>query len=171
MQDFQEQAQKYVDALSNNAELSQSAKKQLAQAYIAGARSRDKEIENIQVRHNMDDMWTDSMSDQIKFHDELLNYLVDRAIGDTSRIIEPITNNTHNQFAGYVKVTKSFDNMQRLILSFRIEDDPYVHNAQWQPIDNYAVWQTSGCLGDDYSGYLLFPTYDDDEYFCVWYDC
>lgn len=58
MQDFQEQVQRYVDALSNDAELSQPVKEQLVQAYIAGARSRDKEIEDLQVRHNMDDMWT-----------------------------------------------------------------------------------------------------------------
>ena len=35
--------------------------------------------------------------------------------------------------------------------------------AKWQTIDNYAVWQISGYLGDDYSGYMLFPTYDDNE--------
>ena len=40
---------------------------------------------------------------------------------------------------------------------------------EWQANVNYAVWQTCGACGDDYSGYLLFPTHKDNEYFVLWY--
>lgn len=57
----------------------------------------------------------------------------------------------------------------KLFLEFEDKDTKY--KAEWQTSDNYAVWQTCGMCGDDYSGYLLFPTYKDDEYFCLWYQC
>lgn len=37
-------------------------------------------------------------------------------------------------------------------------------------IDHYYVWQTTGYLGDDYSGYLLFPL-KNGKYFKVSYSC
>ena len=43
--------------------------------------------------------------------------------------------------------------------------------AIWQPGDNYGVWQQCGYEADDYSGYLLFPTYGKNEYFCLKYSC
>lgn len=37
-------------------------------------------------------------------------------------------------------------------------------------IQYYYVWQTSGMLGDDYSGYILFPL-NDGKFFKVSYCC
>jgi hypothetical protein len=44
------------------------------------------------------------------------------------------------------------------------------HIYEWQASDNYAVWQTTGMLGDDFSGQLLFPL-DDRTWWCVGYSC
>lgn len=59
--------------------------------------------------------------------------------------------------------------MVSLYLEFEIDGTKF--KAEWQARDNYAVWQTCGYAGDDYSGYLLFPTYIDNEYFVLWYKC
>lgn len=37
-------------------------------------------------------------------------------------------------------------------------------------IDHYYVWQTTGMLGDDYSGYVLYPL-KDGKYLKVSYNC
>lgn len=37
--------------------------------------------------------------------------------------------------------------------------------------DNYAVWEKCGYCGDDYSGYMLFPTHNKNEYFVLYYNC
>ena len=104
----------------------------------------------------------------LKFYSEFINYLEDKCCGDNRVIIEVVNNNTYNEFIDYVKVTKSIDK-NKLILHFEVNDVKY--KAEWQPSDNYGVWQTCGICGDDYSGYLLFPTYRDDEYFCMSYAC
>ena len=56
-----------------------------------------------------------------------------------------------------------------LYLVFQVKETKF--KAHWQASDNYAVWQTCGICGDDYSGYMLFPTYKKDEYFCISYQC
>lgn len=64
----------------------------------------------------------------------------------------------------YKTVTKNLIDGE-LYLEFEVDDTKY--NAEWQASDNYAVCQTCGACGDDYSGYLLFPTHEDNEYlFC-----
>jgi hypothetical protein len=37
-------------------------------------------------------------------------------------------------------------------------------------VSHYAVWQTTGYLGDDFSGYMLFPL-SNGKYFKVGYSC
>ena len=57
----------------------------------------------------------------------------------------------------------------KLYLKFEVNDTKY--KAEWNAINNYAVLQTCGACVDHYSGYLLFPTYKDTEYFVLWYQC
>ena len=75
----------------------------------------------------------------------------------------------YNDFIGYVKVTKEINSNQKLVLVFEREDGKY--RATWDACDNYASYQRCGVEADDYSGYLLFPTYKEDEYFCMYYQC
>ena len=125
-------------------------------------------IENIAYIKSMEDLYEMEKKRNLKFYDEFMNYLVDKCIGDNRSIIEAVSTNTYNEFIGYVKVTKSVDN-NKIILHF--EDNGSKYKAEWQASDNYGVWQTCGICGDDYSGYLLFPTYNNDEYFCMSYAC
>lgn len=125
-------------------------------------------IENIPYIKTNDDLYEMDNKRNLKFYSEFINYLEDKCCGDNRVIIEVVNNNTYNEFIDYVKVTKSIDK-NKLILHFEVNDVKY--KAEWQPSDNYGVWQTCGICGDDYSGYLLFPTYRDDEYFCMSYAC
>lgn len=129
------------------------------------------EIEKLQEQHNFDRMTIEYLQAENKFYNEFIKYLHDRAIGDKSQIIEAVADNMQNQFIGYVKVTKSINANQKIILEFEPEKEKGKYRAEWQPSDNFACWQTCGYEGDDYSGYLLLPTYKDDEYFCMWYSC
>lgn len=110
----------------------------------------------------------DSMDDKFKTYEEFIKYLADRAIGKTSIIIEEFNNCTYMHFEGYKKVTKEIIN-NKLYLNFQIGDRKL--KAEWQAADNYAVWQICGYMGDDYSGYMLLPTNESDEYFCLYYHC
>lgn len=103
-----------------------------------------------------------------KTYKEFITYLHDKAIGDKNTLIECFDENDFNVFVGYKNVTKLIIN-NKLYLEFEIDDIKL--KAEWQASDNYAVWQQCGVCGDDYSGYLLFPTYKDDEYFCLYYKC
>lgn len=101
-------------------------------------------------------------------YQEFIHYLSDRAIGNKDYIIEAFDNNEFNNFKGYLKVNKVIKD-NKLMMEFEVDDMKLT--AEWQAGDNYAVWQRCGYCGDDYYGYLLFPTYNDDEYFCLEYKC
>ena len=99
---------------------------------------------------------------------EFIHYLHDKAIGNKDSLIGCFDDNDVNLFMGYKSVTKILID-GRLYLEFEVDNTKF--KAEWQASDNYAVWQTCGVCGDDYSGYLLFPTYKDNEYFVLWYKC
>ena len=104
----------------------------------------------------------------LKTYQDFIHYLNEYAIGNKNYIIEAFDNNTYNNFKGYIKVNKIVKD-NKLYLQFEIDGTKLT--ADWQAGDNYAVWQKCGICGDDYSGYLLFPTYKEDEYFCLEYNC
>jgi hypothetical protein len=129
-----------------------------------------KKYSELEHQHEEDEMWMSCTREEIKFWEEFWNYITDKAIGDRLKIIDAVANNERNWFEGYVKVEKSINEKQELLIKFtNSKGDKYT--AEWQPSDNYACWQTCGMAGDDYSGYLLFPTYKADEYFCIYYNC
>ena len=99
---------------------------------------------------------------------EFIHYLHDKALGSIDSLIECFDDNSVNIFIGYKPVTKMLID-GNLYLEFEVDDTKY--KAEWQASDNYAVWQTCGVCSDDNSGYLLFPTYKDNEYFVLWYRC
>ena len=104
----------------------------------------------------------------LKTYQEFIHYLYDHAIGDIKPLIECFEGNEVNSFQGYKKVSKELKD-GKLYLIFEDKGDKL--KAEWQPSDNYAVWQRCGICGDDYTGFLLFPTHRDDEYVCLWYKC
>lgn len=97
---------------------------------------------------------------------EFIHYLHDKAIGNKDSLIECFDDNYINIFIGYKTVTKILID-GKLYLECEVDDNKF--KAEWQASDNYAVWQTCGSCGDDYTGYLLFPTHQDNEYFVLWY--
>ena len=105
---------------------------------------------------------------RLNTYKEFIHYLHDKAIGNKDSLIECFGDNEVNIFIGYKTVTKMLID-GKLYLEFEIDGTKF--KAEWQASDNYAVWQTCGYAGDDYSGYLLFPTYMDNEYFVLWYKC
>lgn len=156
----------------------------MAWAIIASAKETDKtradtnlqiakwfkKYDELEHQHAEDEMWMECTNSEIKFWKDFWDYITDKAVGDKMKIIEAIADNSHNWSEGYVKVEKSINDRQELVIKFtNSKGDKYT--ATWQPSDNYACWQTCGYFGDDYSGYLLFPTYKADEYFCIYYNC
>ena len=105
---------------------------------------------------------------RLNTYKEFIHYLHDKAIGNLDSLIECFDENDVNIFVGYKPVTKILID-DKLYLKFEVDDTKY--KAEWQASDNYAVWQTWGVSGDDYCGYLLFPTYKDTVYFVLWYEC
>ena len=134
-----------------------------------------KEVDNledylriIKQEREIEKGFEDAELNRLNTYKEFIHYLYDKAIGNTDSMIECFCNNDVNIFIGYKHATKMLIN-DKLYLKFEVDNTKY--KAKWQASDNYAVWQTCGVCGDDYSGYLLFPTHEDNEYFVLWYQC
>lgn len=127
-------------------------------------------IEKLRNEQAMDAMYLGSLRDDCKFYKALFNYIINDAIGDKLSAIQTLEENWYNRSEGNVQVTKSLNDKQELILEFA-DSKGEKYKAKWMPSEGYACYQTCGCAEDDYSGYLLFPTYKDNEYFCVYYQC
>lgn len=106
----------------------------------------------------------------VQFYKNFLNYLNERASGPMENIIEAVDNNQTNEFIGYLDVERIKDETGDLVqIKFKHNDS--IITADFQLEDNYAVHQWTGYCGDDYSGYLLYPTTDPDIWFCQTYSC
>ena len=134
-----------------------------------------KEVDNledylriIKQEREIEKGFEDDELNRINTYKEFIHYLHDKAIGNKDSLIECFHDNSVNIFIGYKPVTKTIID-SKLYLEFEVDDTKF--KAEWQASDNYAVWQTCGVCGDDYSGYILFPTYIDNEYFVLWYKC
>ena len=123
-------------------------------------------LKAIKYERNIEKDFDKTVQDEHNTYVEFVRYLNNKSIGDTTHIIEAVDDSTHVLFMGYKKVTKEIINND-LYLNFQVDKTNL--KAEWQAGDNYAVWQTCGYSGDDYSGYLLFPTHTKDEYFCLYY--
>lgn len=135
----------------------------------------DKEVTNLEeylqaiaFERSLEKTMKDDYQNELYTYKEFIRYLNERAIGDTQYIIEAIHNNYYNNFKGYLKANKVIKD-NKILLEFEVNECKLT--ANWQPADNYGVWQKCGYNGDDYSGYLLFPTYEENEYFCLEYQC
>lgn len=122
----------------------------------------------IKFERQLEKEYENEVKEHQQTYQEFIHYLNDFAIGNKDYIIDAFDNNDYNKFKGYVKVEKIIKD-NKLYLRFEVDDVKLT--ADWQPFDNYGVWQKCGYSGDDYSGYLLFPTHNDDEYFCLEYTC
>ena len=132
-----------------------------------------KEVNNIEdylriikQEREIEKEFEDDKLNRFNTYKEFIHYLHSKAIGNKDSLIKCFDDNEVNIFIGYKPVTKILID-GKLYLEFEIDDNKF--KAEWQTSDNYAVWQTCGSSGDDYSGYLLFPTYKDNEYFVLWY--
>ena len=134
-----------------------------------------KEVDNleeylriIKQEREIEKDFNDAELNRLNTYKEFIHYLHDKAIGNIDSIIECFEDNSVNIFIGYKPTTKKVID-DKLYLEFEVDDTKF--KAEWQASYNYAVWETCGVYGDDYSGYLLFPTYKDNEYFVLWYQC
>ena len=154
-------------------EIFERLKDALGYAYLMNefdeeASNLEEYLRNIKMGRDMDSEIDEYDTIQAKTYHEFIHYLSDRAIGDTSGIIAVFDSNLYNESKGYVDVNKIIKD-NNLLLEFEVDGKKLT--AIWQPVDNYGVWQQCGYCGDDYSGYLLFPTYGKNEYFCLKYSC
>ena len=122
----------------------------------------------IKFERQLENDYENEAIERQRTYQEFIHYLNEYAIGNKDYIIDAFDNNDYNKFKGYVKVEKIIKD-NKIYLRFEVDDVKLT--ADWQAGDNYGVWQKCGYSGDDYSGYLLFPTHNDDEYFCLEYMC
>lgn len=102
------------------------------------------------------------------FWEHFVKYLHNYAIGKTTNILEAVCLNETNEYIGYVETTERIDEFGEIKIEFKHEEKFY--SAYWQENDNYACWQRTE-FEDSHYGYLLFPTYKKNLYFCLWYRC
>ena len=125
-------------------------------------------ISNAYMDNDIDAIYVERLQREINFYSEFMKYLSESCCGSNENIIESVAMNDVNIFIGYVEPKKELDNDGHIQLTF--EDDNNSYKAQWEHDYNYACWQrTDG--EDSYSGYLLFPTYNEKKYFLMYYEC
>lgn len=122
-----------------------------------------------EMQEALDTMALEELKNRAKTDAAFIEYLADKAIGDKNVLIQCYYELDSAFFIGYKTVTKELNSKGELILNVEVEG--YEYKATWQPSDNYATWQTCGVCGDDYSGFLLFPTYKENEYFVLQFTC
>lgn len=127
-------------------------------------------LQTLQQQNEAQQIWMKELNDRSKFWNDFMKYINENAVGDKLTLIQTVQGNEYNRSDGYIKVQKRINEKQELLLDFTTSKGDK-RTAAWQPSDNYACWQTCGIAGDDYSGFLLMPTYKDDEYFCIYYQC
>lgn len=125
-------------------------------------------LENIRNCRELEREPNERCTDEFNTYREFIKYLSEEAIGNIKELIDCFNENSCNIFQGYKEVTKELINRE-LFITF--ENKGIKYKAKWQAVDNYASWQKCGYSGDDYSGYLLFPTHNDNKYFCLWFEC
>ena len=126
-------------------------------------------LEKSMLSAALTEIYMDELKNKVRFYEEFLSYLHKNAIGNTENIVDAVNDVSRCDFIGYVDVFKSINDNQQLVLEFTTPEGEK-KKALWSADDNYAVWQTCGIAGDDYSGYLLFPTQNENSYFCIYYD-
>ena len=129
------------------------------------------QMEELERQHIEDQITIDCLRKELNFYRELFKYLTEESVGNSNDIIKTVSENIYNGLEGYVKVKKEINDKQHLILTFK-NSNGEEYKATWHQAENYAVWENGGgYTGDDYHGYLLFPTFNDDTYFCIEYNC
>ena len=107
-----------------------------------------------------DSQWVDN---EKTFNKEFITYLAERAIGNTASIIEEVNNASQKVFCGYVNVTKTLDENNRIILKYVYNGD--IGTAKWFEDLNYAINYNSFSE----AGYMLLPTKQYNVYFLMFY--
>ena len=125
-------------------------------------------LRSLREKNEENQLWMQEVTERNNFWNDFMEYITEKAVGDKLALIQTVHYNEHSWSEGYVKVQKRINEKQELLLDFTTSKGDK-RTAKWQPSDNYACWQTCGIEGDDYSGFLLMPTYKDDEYFCIYY--
>lgn len=126
--------------------------------------------ETVSEENEENQMWTQELTERNKFWKDFVDYITEYAVGDKLSLILAVHYNEYNRSEGYVKVQKRINEKQEILLDFTISKGDK-RTATWQPSDNYACWQTCDMTYDDCRGFLLMPTFKNDEYFCVYYEC
>lgn len=139
----------------------------LGKDFVNGFNAAVNKIGTVEVANEYDFLLKEARN---CFWKEFVDYLGHNAIGDTKNIIEAVCDNSTNEYIGYVEVTKRVSDKinGHIVLEFAHEGKFYA--ADWQESDNYGCWQQTE-FEDSYYGYLLFPTYKRNIYFCLWYRC
>lgn len=125
-------------------------------------------ISNAYMDNDIDAIYVERLQREINFYSEFMKYLSESCCGSNENIIEAVNGNDVNIFIGYVEPKKELGNDGHI--QFTFEDNNNLYKAHWEHDYNYACWQrTDG--EDSYSGYLLFPTYNEKKYFLMYYEC
>lgn len=119
-------------------------------------------IENIKICRELEKIPNENLADELEANSEFIEYLNQQAIGDIRPLIECV-DNFYVKFEGYKQVTKEIVNGE---LFLKFENRGISYQAEWQANDNYACHQICNS-----SGYFLFPTHNDNKYFCLYFKC
>ena len=106
------------------------------------------------------------LCNDLKTYKEFIDYLADKAKGDTSVIIGLVNDNETNKFCGYVEAEKLVRNSIPLL---KFAYNGLVYIADWYETENYGAYQNDTGF-DYYYGFMLLPA-NDGKYFLMEYTC
>ena len=116
--------------------------------------------------------WINSLMEENKSYKDLFEYLTKNCLGSCSNVLKILSEESYWHVVGYVDVKKRLTDKGELYFDFKVPNEKEEfrehRSAKWEAKENIAVWQTRH-FDDDWHGYILFPTFDDFRYLCVWF--
>ena len=114
------------------------------------------------------------ISEKLNTYKEFIKYLSTKAVGKKEHIIYSLDDVENCKFVGYKKVTKEISETGKIVIKFQVKKhgQEKTIEVEWDPTVNYGLYMTNVSGYDNsFEGYMLYPTHDESEYFCLYYTC
>lgn len=127
-----------------------------------------------QAQDEYDQKWIDAKEElEGLIHPKYFDFIEDHDAYHSEGIIDIIE--TDEKRGGYpnYKCCRIKDDKDKLLYMYHTDEIESIQvESEYEGEDiEYYVWQTTGYMGDDYSGFLLLPLLDGKRFWKVGYSC
>ena len=121
------------------------------------------------------DQYIEALEKQVKGYKEFLEYLYDNCNGNVKEYVELVAETDHVDFIGYVDAKYEIDRNGKPSVVAEVpnfwygKEEKVKLHFEWQSSHHYIHQRAD--FEDSYYGFMLFPTYKANKFYCVYYTC